>query len=317
MSNFDFIAIDFETATSAMSSACAVGIAAVRNLVIVDEFYSLIQPPGNKYNDLNIGIHGITPEDTKQAPPFTELWPEISRFFSPHVPVVAHNSQFDMSVLRMSATFDIPDFVYVNSMDVAREFVEGSLSLDNCADEMHLCPEGFEHHNAMDDAVVCARILISGLRHFECLSLWEFLALYNLPRKFFSDLTPMRHLGARGGKKPERQAAPKPSELTPEGDVDEDNPLYGKSIVFTGQLSIDRAYAMQIAVNAGGIVKTTVSRKTDYLVIGVQDEAAVGPGGMSSKQKKALEINESGEGHITILSEDAFLSLAVGGRVEE
>lgn len=42
-----FTAIDFETATGHPESACAVGIVMVEEGVIVDEYYTLIQPPNN------------------------------------------------------------------------------------------------------------------------------------------------------------------------------------------------------------------------------------------------------------------------------
>ena len=45
----DFVAIDFETANGRRSSVCSVGIVIVRDGVIVDRFYSLIQPAPNYY----------------------------------------------------------------------------------------------------------------------------------------------------------------------------------------------------------------------------------------------------------------------------
>ena len=46
----NFAAIDFETANSARSSVCSVGVVIVRNGKIVDSFYSLIQPEPNYYS---------------------------------------------------------------------------------------------------------------------------------------------------------------------------------------------------------------------------------------------------------------------------
>ena len=42
----NFVAIDFETATS--FHPCSVGIVTVENGIIVDEFVTLIQPPRNE-----------------------------------------------------------------------------------------------------------------------------------------------------------------------------------------------------------------------------------------------------------------------------
>lgn len=61
---------------------------------------------------------------------------------------------------------------------------------------------------------------------------------------------------------------------------------------------------MQAAVNAGAVLKNSVSQKVHYLVAGVRDS-----GGMSGKEKKAAEINQSGKGHIELLDEAAFVKL--------
>ena len=47
--NLSFVAIDFETATGYMESACSVGIVTVTDGIITDEYCSLIQPPENEY----------------------------------------------------------------------------------------------------------------------------------------------------------------------------------------------------------------------------------------------------------------------------
>ena len=65
----DFTAIDFETANSSSASACAVGLARVRDGRVVASQGWLIQPPPghDRFFELNIGIHGIRPEDVTVA----------------------------------------------------------------------------------------------------------------------------------------------------------------------------------------------------------------------------------------------------------
>jgi len=46
-------------------------------------------------------IHGITPEDTENAPRIHEVWDEVAEFIGNRT-LVAHNAAFDMSVLRKS-----------------------------------------------------------------------------------------------------------------------------------------------------------------------------------------------------------------------
>ncbi len=70
--------------------------------------------------------------------------------------------------------------------------------------------------------------------------------------------------------------------------------LTGKTVVFTGTLSLPRSEAKRLVETAGGTVSGSVSRKTDYVVAG--DEAG-------SKLDKARELG------VTVLSEDQFRSL--------
>ena len=94
-----FTAIDFETATHDGNSICEVGIAKVEKGKVVSSSIYCIQPPGNKYDQRNIGIHGITPEDTEGCDDFATEWRRICYEIECGV-VVAHNTSFDMTVLR-------------------------------------------------------------------------------------------------------------------------------------------------------------------------------------------------------------------------
>ena len=65
---------------------------------------------------------------------------------------------------------------------------------------------------------------------------------------------------------------------------------------------------MQMAVDAGAILKNTVSSKTGYLVVGKQDVAIVGMDGMSTKEEKAHAMNKAGKANIHIISESEVLT---------
>ena len=107
-----------------------------------------------------------------------------------------------------------------------------------------------------------------------------------------------------------RKPKVKASEITPESEVtDTEHPFYQKVFVFTGALSLTRDEAMQLAVNVGAIVKTSVTKKTNYLVVGGQDLTRVGEDGMSSKEEKAYTLNADGKANIKIISEKDFLDL--------
>lgn len=67
-----------------------------------------------------------------------------------------------------------------------------------------------------------------------------------------------------------------------------------------------RAEAQQIIANIGGILGNSVTKETDFLIVGQQDYRVVGEEGMSSKQKKAINLIEKGYA-LEILPEDNFL----------
>ncbi|MDR1762987.1 MAG: exonuclease, partial [Dysgonamonadaceae bacterium] len=65
-----FAAIDFETANYHPSSVCSVGVVIVRDGQIVEKIYRLIRPEPEWYSYWNTQIHGLTAEDTQDAPVF-------------------------------------------------------------------------------------------------------------------------------------------------------------------------------------------------------------------------------------------------------
>lgn len=313
---YDFVAIDFETANTNYDSACSVGIVGVRNGEIVDQFYSLINPCCH-FNPVNISIHNITESDVADAPTADVLLNDISRFFSTHWPIVAHNASFDISVLRNSFHIDEEGIWYVDTMNLCRPFVDGSLSLVNCAKTFGISVNN--HHNALDDATNCALIAQTVVNTLGCITLEELLAkVPEFKRSWMEDLKQSSKMVVHHNRANSRayHSSPKPSEITPTQCIDPNHPLCGKHIVFTGELSMPRGDAMQLAVNAGAIVKTGVSRKTNYLIVGKQDINLVGEDGLSSKEEKAYALNKQGTANIVFLNEDQFLHLVQNQPVE-
>lgn len=157
----NYCAIDFETATAARNSACSVAVVNVQDGVVSDSFYTLIQPPGNRYYSGNIQIHGIHPQDTKEAPTFPEIWPELKLHLAGKI-VVAHNCAFDMGVLRACITdfnCEPVEFYHCCTVKLARKawpFLENH-KLNTVAAHMNI---EFQHHDALEDSRTCAYIPI-------------------------------------------------------------------------------------------------------------------------------------------------------------
>lgn len=63
---------------------------------------------------------------------------------------------------------------------------------------------------------------------------------------------------------------------------------------------------MNAVANIGATPTNSVTKATDVLIVGQQDYRVVGSEGMSSKQKKALELIAKGQ-DLEIMSESEFL----------
>lgn len=162
----NFIAIDFETATSLRTSVCEVGICVVRDGEIAETRSWLVRPDGNRYQYFNMRIHGITPEDTEDAPEFDRVWDEIERnYLDEFDTFVAHNVPFDRSCLEYTArhyNIRLPRLFWRCSLATARRIYNFRCnSLGPLCRQLGI-PEG-THHRAGDDAEMCARLYLREL----------------------------------------------------------------------------------------------------------------------------------------------------------
>jgi len=158
-----FIAIDFETANYQRNSACALGIALVEDLVITDQFYTLIKPPQQYF--MFTGIHGITREDVRDKPAFNELWPDIKEYFNNIDFIAAHNVAFDRSVLEVCCNYygiQKPSVKYECTFQMSRKRLNlDRYSLDKVSEYFGI---ELQHHNALSDTLACAEIMIRFLK---------------------------------------------------------------------------------------------------------------------------------------------------------
>ncbi len=159
----NFVAIDFETATGYPNSACAVGIITVEDSKIVEEYYTLIQPPGNFYWHQNILVHGITPEQTLDSPDFSEIFHEISKRLI-HQTIVAHNEGFDRNVLaktmelyKLADNRIVLDTKWECTMKIYRKKGLKKYNLQACCNAFQI---PLNHHNALSDAKACATLYL-------------------------------------------------------------------------------------------------------------------------------------------------------------
>ena len=301
------VALDLETATSVKSSICQIGITEVINGVPQESKSWFVQPEGNEYDFMNIAVHGITPEDTKDSPSFPEVWKEVQPYLQNKI-VVAHYTGFDMNALRDAFNkygMEYPTFDYFCTFRIAKYIVKGcySYSLGIVCD--HLGIDFGIHHRADSDSMGCALLLLKCLE-MDGSTFEDLEAKYNFHRgKFAPGIFEAHHAIEKPGVSYNEFI--KSLNIDP-STIDESNYFFGKSVCFTGTCQYGvRKQLLQKVAEIGGIPTNDVTTKTDILVVGQQDYRVVGDSGMSNKQKKALKLLEKGQ-DIEILSEIEFLS---------
>jgi DNA polymerase-3 subunit epsilon len=199
-----FAAIDFETASGAQASACSLGIAVVEGGEIVARKEWLIRPPSLYFSPYNIRVHGITPEMVESAPEFDALWPEIESEIGERV-LVAHNAPFDMGVLRATmlryGVWSVKMRFLCSCALSRRCWPELERhSLDALAREFGI---SFRHHNAKEDAVAAALVVLRAAEEYSAETLEELLERTGIR---FGEVAPGTYISCRRLPKKKKRA---------------------------------------------------------------------------------------------------------------
>lgn len=312
----DFTVIDIET-TGLDPEYCEileVSAIRVRNGSPIDQYHSFVYPilddddfidyddDGNEialpFDDVVSSyipsfiekMTGITLEMLLNAPRIEDVLDDFLQFVGNDV-LVGHNVNFDINFIYDALERHSGKFLTNNFVDTLRlsrrtfpEYPHHSMKyLSNALDLKHS-----NSHRTTEDCLACLEV-------FEkCRSVAEKIGIEEWKNN---------HKRSDSGR-----PAKTVSEANPEN-FEPDNPLFGKTCVFTGTLSkMIRKEAMQMVVDIGGYVGDNVTKKTDYLIMGIQDYSKFADGKESSKTKKVKELQKKGQ-NIHILSEDDFYDL--------
>jgi DNA polymerase III subunit epsilon len=154
-----FTAIDFETATRAADSACAVALVRVEAGVIVAREVRLVRPPSRHFEFTY--LHGIAWRHVARAPVFGDVWAELQHLCAGVEFLAAHNAAFDERVLRACcarAGLPMPRARFSCTVALARRTWRiFPTRLDCVAARLGIA---LQHHDAMSDASACAEIVL-------------------------------------------------------------------------------------------------------------------------------------------------------------
>lgn len=286
-----FIMVDVETANSDQGSICQIGLVKVENWEVVSEGSMLIDPKA-EFDSVNIGVHGIRPENVVGKPTFQHAHGPVSSFFENEV--VFSHSVFDQTAFNKACDqHGLPRFEchWMDSTRIVRktwtQFSQRGYGLKSLANHI-----GFEfgHHDALEDARAATAVLLAALKD-KGWTLDEWKKEISLPIK----------LDGTAEGAPVSNSVKGKYQPNPEGEY------YGQGICFTGAVpGMSRDQARGAASQLGFNIVTTVSKKCNVLVAGELDPSVLAEGATkSSKLLKAEERLGNGE-DIRILSPKAF-----------
>jgi DNA polymerase III subunit epsilon len=340
----DFTAIDFETANHRRDSACQLAAVVVRGGKVVDQHMWMIKPKPFYFSARNIDVHGIRPHQVEQERDFGELWEVIS----PHLCdgcLIAHNASFDLGVLReciKTHGHHVPAFHFNCTRLIARAAWPGrsGYGLKPIASWLGI---QFRHHDALEDSLACAKILLEAASAFRAQTLEQLESLLSLRRGYAdadvyrgaakstrrsktSSTSTQKSPLLRESVSAYERAAPAKSMATfidpptlepPAIDLqrlliraDFNKRLSNKRIVFTGELQcFSRESAVRLATRLGATVSDKVTAETDMLVIGCNDaKQFANCCTITCEEAAANELQSQGH-RIQQISETDFLGL--------
>lgn len=287
----DFCVIDTETTGLSPQYDEIIELAAIKVISnqVVDKFDMLVKPQ-YEIDEFIESLTGITNEMVNDAPTIETALPLFLDFIGDSY-LVGHNANFDIN------------FLYDNKDRILHEPLTNNF-VDTMRISKMLMPD-LKHHRLID--MIKVYDLHSIHMHRACSDVVTTLEAYykmkfgiqeqfgSLDDFVKSNIKPHFHVNANDIK-PEKT------------EFDTSNPLYGKLCVFTGTLSkMVRQEAMQLVVDLGGEVGNTVTKDTDYLILGNLDYSKV-KGNKSSKMIKAEKYKLKGL-PIEIMPEDVFYDL--------
>lgn len=297
----DFVAIDFENANNARSSACSLGITIVKNGKIEDTKYWLIKPYPFEMGFFQQRVHKIELSTLENELTFDELWPDIRPYLE-NQNILAHNASYDLNLLRGLIEhyhLSIGNLQYACTVDMAK-FTWPNEPKHSLGYLAYYNQIKFVHHRADDDAKVCALLALRMAELHEAEDLDDLIYKTKISKRnidgSFARLTPRPRRKSKTAVIPNLYQAPS-----------SDHSLYSKIVVFTGDLeTLSREEAQHIVMQRGGIAAKNISPQTHYVVVGTQNAVLVGEDLKSSKMRKAEDFINRGY-PLELLTEEEFL----------
>jgi len=276
-SRSSYVALDIETTGLDPVKNKIIELAAIRveDGVVTEKFSELVNPR-EWISGFITELTGITNDMLRTARTVEQVLPEFLDFVGDSV-ILGQNVKFDIGFIEEDCRVLFGSHFsndYLDTLRISR-----------------LLFKEYRHHRLCDQIErfgigesVEHRALADAEQTHRC---YEYMMNY------------MRENGITFEEKKKQKRELRAKDILPVKEIDLNSPCCGKTFVFTGTLSrLSREQAMQHVVNGGGKVSDSVTKSTDFLVLGKNAGQT-----KSTKQKKAESL-----GTVYILSETDFLA---------
>ena len=279
----DYCVVDLETTGLSAEFDEIIELAAlkIKGNEIASKYQQLVKPT-YEIDEFITELTGITNDMVADQPSIDEAIQSFLDFIEGEI-IVGHNTSFDIQFIQKAAKKELNN-EYIDTLQLARK----------------VYPD-LKHHRLKDMAKYLQ------FDHTAHRALGDCEATFKLYKDIGSQLN------SRGVELSElfynKRKSDYNYDLQAEGEIDENNFFFDKHVVFTGKLDkMARKDAMQLVVNAGGVLDKTVTKSTNYLVLGNNDYVSSIKDGKSTKQKKAEKYILAGC-DLSIIDEVTFYRL--------
>ena len=158
-----FNAIDVETANADSGSICQIGITHVVDGGITKVWITLVNPEAS-FDRMNVRLHGIAAKTVVDSPTIPTLSGELRKRLNGAF-LVSHTAFDRVAMDRAMERYGLPslEVTWLDSARIAKAAWPRlrSWSLASMAKKLRI---EFRHHNAGDDSMVAARIVLEASR---------------------------------------------------------------------------------------------------------------------------------------------------------
>lgn len=236
-----FVAVDVETARP--KHICQIGVVVFEGEKLVHSYETLVNPEC-EFAPWNVKIHGITEENVVHAPKFPEIYPVLVTLLNENN-VVAYSTTDQQAIEEMCVIYGLmpPQSDWIDIYRVAKIAVKTPVyTLPALAKRCGV------HHDPKHDALMDAKTVG--------------MIAVKIAQQMDMDIAELDHI--QGGP---QEWTPLPYQISREHAMCLEN----QTVVFTGKFVWESREQLELyAALLGAKVATSVSRKTDFVVIGVE-----------------------------------------------